>query len=251
MSILDRSIQCQISDLSEACEKYWELRGVAQNDRREMQRELEQHFIQAALDGKSLDVVVGRNPAAFAHAWAREMHPRILRGGEAILPGLIYALSVVSTTALFQLVITHTSSFTLTLFMAYVLVGSGLLALLVPLGGFLAPRIKTRKERAILFCIVMSLVGLALRGVGLRVNWRMALLSWNWPLTLLLLALAVGLTCLEVWRRGSQKRTSSPGCVKRGHAMLMLAGNVILFDLFLGVSSMLVLNSCVLVGRVF
>ena len=250
MSILDRSIQCQISDLSEACEKYWELRGVAQNDRREMQRELEQHFIQAALDGKSLDVVVGRNPAAFAHAWAREMHPRILRGGGVILPGLIYALSVVSTTALFQQVFAQTPSFTLTLFIVYILISSGLFALLIPLGGFLAPRIKTRLGRATLLGIALVLAGLVLRGAGMRVNWGMALLSWSWPLTLLLFAFTTVLLCLEAWRRTFYKRLSSDCRLPLWRSVITSAASVALFDLFLGVSSLAVFSVCTLIGKV-
>jgi hypothetical protein len=250
MSILDQHIQCQISDLSEACERYWELRGIAQHDRKEMQMELEQHFIQAALDGKSLEVVVGSNPAAFANAWAREMHPRILRGGGVILPGLIYALSVVSTTALFQQVFARTPSFTLTLFMAYVLISSGLLALLIPLSGFLAPRIKTRLGRATLLGSALVLAGLALRGAGMRVDWSMALLSWRWPLTLLLFALTTVLWCLEAWRRTFYKRLSSDRRLPLWHSVITFAGSVTLFDLFLGGSSIAVFSVCTLVGKV-
>ncbi|GHO97179.1 hypothetical protein KSF_072270 [Reticulibacter mediterranei] len=53
MLILDQQTRNQISDLSEACGRYWELRGIAQSYRNEMQLELEHHFIQAAMDGKS------------------------------------------------------------------------------------------------------------------------------------------------------------------------------------------------------
>jgi hypothetical protein len=112
MLILDQPIRSQISDLSEACGRYWELRGIAEAHRNEMQLELEHHLLQAAMDGKSTETVVGPNPAAFAEAWAREMHPHVLRGGVLLLPGLTYALSVMSTTALFQQLLAHTSSFT-------------------------------------------------------------------------------------------------------------------------------------------
>jgi hypothetical protein len=122
MPILDQHIHSQISDLSEACARYWELRGVAKEPRDEMQLELEQHFLQAAMDGKSLETVVGPNPVAFAETWAREMHPHALRGGVLLLPGLAFTLCVVSTMALFQHLLAPTSSFTFTLFATFLLV---------------------------------------------------------------------------------------------------------------------------------
>ena len=94
MPILDQQTHSQISDLSEACGRYWELRGIAKHSRKEMQLELEHHFIQAAMDGKPPETVVGRHPVAFAEAWAREMRPHVLRTGALLLPGLFYALSV-------------------------------------------------------------------------------------------------------------------------------------------------------------
>src|SRR5437879_6033739 len=169
MPILDQHINCQISDLSEACARYWELRGIAKDNRKEMQIELEQHFIQAALDGKSPETVVGPNPAAFAEAWAREMRPQVFRGGILILPGLTYALSVVSTTALFQQLLAHTSSFTFTLFAAYLLASNGLCALLLPLEGFLSLRIRTRAGRTALLVAIVVLVTLIARSAGMRV----------------------------------------------------------------------------------
>src|SRR5579872_6612039 len=143
MPILDQYAQCQISDLIEACASYWELRGVAPESSNEMRLELEQHVMQAVRDGKSLEAVIGSNPPAFAEAWAREMHPRFWRGGAVILPALVYLLSVMSTTALIQQLVAHAPSFTFTLFAAYLLTGTGLLATLIPLSGFLAPRIRT------------------------------------------------------------------------------------------------------------
>ncbi len=112
-----------------------------------MQLELEQHLQQAVSDGKSLEAVVGPNPAAFAEAWAREMRPRVFRSGARVLRGLVYALSVVSTSALLSQLLAHSPAFTFTLFAAYLLIGSGLLALLLQLGGFLAPRISARAGR--------------------------------------------------------------------------------------------------------
>src|SRR5229473_8148822 len=137
MPILDQHTQYQISDLVEACASYWELRGVAPEQSRDMQIELEQHFAQAVRDGKSLEAVIGPNPPAFAEAWASEMHPRFWRGGAVVLPALVYALSVVSSSALIQQLFARAPSFRFTLFTAYLLISSGLFALLIPLGGFL------------------------------------------------------------------------------------------------------------------
>src|SRR6266700_7824210 len=111
MKRADQHIQPQIVDLIEACAGYWELRGIAREHITQMQLELEQHLQQAVSDGKSLEAVVGPNPPAFAEAWGREMHPRFWRGGAVVLPALVYALSVVSTTALVQQLFAHAPSF--------------------------------------------------------------------------------------------------------------------------------------------
>lgn len=250
MLILDQPTRSQISDLSEACGRYWELRGIAKAPRNEMQLELEHHLLQAAMDEKSTETVVGPNPAAFAEAWAREMHPHALRGGVLLLPGLVYALSVISTTALVEPLFAHTSSFTLTLFSAFVLGGCGVAALLLPLAGFLAVRMRTRAERRMLLAAVFVLGALVARLVGVRVNWSTTLLSWNWPLTFLLVTLAVGLASLECWRRASHERTSSDRWGKLWRSVLTLTGDVVLFDLLLGVSSVVIFNVCALVCRV-
>jgi hypothetical protein len=249
MSILDPQTRAQVSDLSEACGRYWALRGIAKERREEMQRELEQHCIQAAMDGKPLETVVGPHPTAFAEAWAREMHPHLLRAGALILPGLVYALSVVSTTALVQQLLVPTSSFTLTLFTAFLLGGFGLGILLHPLAGFLAVRMRTRTERSTLLGVVLVLGALVVRSAGVRVNWSMALLSWRGPLTWLLVVLAAVLSCLEVWWRTSQTHTCSGRWVRLGRSVMTFTSSVALFDLFLGVSSLAVFNVCVLVSR--
>ncbi len=88
----DQHTQQQISNLVEACAGYWELRGIARESSAEMQLELEQHLQQAVSDGKSLEAVLGPNPAAFAEAWARAMRPRFWRGGTVVLHGLVYWL---------------------------------------------------------------------------------------------------------------------------------------------------------------
>lgn len=248
---LDQLTRSQISDLSDACERYWELRGIANEHRNEMQLELEHHLFQAAMDGKSTETVVGSNPAAFAEAWAREMRPHALRGGVLLLPGLVYALSIISTTALVEPLFTHTSSSTLTLFSTFVLGGCGMTELLFPLTGFLAVRLKTRAERHMLLATVFVLGALIARLVGVRVNWNTTLLSWNWPLSFLLVTLAVGLAALECWRRASHECMSSGRWKKLECSLLTLAGNVVLFDLLLGVGSVLVFNACTLTSRCF
>jgi len=250
MPILDQRTQCQISDLIEACARYWELRGVTPENRNEMQIELEQHFIQAALDGKSPETVVGPNPPAFAEAWAREMRPRVFRGGAVIWPALVYALSVVSTTALAQQLLSHTSSFTFTLFTAYLLISSGLLALLIPLGGFLAPYIRTGQKRGALLFAVVVLTVLVLREAGVRVNWSMALLSWSWPLTLVLFTLAAVLYCLEYWWTANRERASPAAVsVPRCGSVITFVGKVAVFDVLMFVGSVAVFNFCLLAGR--
>lgn len=248
MLILDQPTRSQISDLSDACGRYWELRGIAQEHRNEMQLELEHHLLQAAMDGKSPETVVGSNPAAFAEAWAREMHPHALRGGVLLLPGLVYALGVISTTALVESLFAHTSSFTLTLSNAFVLGSWGAAALLFPLAGFLAVRMRTRTERRMLGAAVCVLGALAARLAGVRVNWSTTLLSWNWQLTFLFVTLAVGLASLECWRQASHAQTSSGPREKLWRFLLTLASNIVLCDLLLGVSSIVVFNICALAG---
>src|SRR5258708_26077402 len=189
MQRADQHTQQQIADLVAACAGYWELRGIAREHITEMQLELEQHLQQAVSDGKSLEAVLGPNPAAFAEAWAREMHPRFWRGGARVLRGLVHALSVVSTTALISQLLAHSPSFTFTIFAAYLLTGSGLLALLLQLGGFLSPLIGTRQGREALMLAAVVLAKLVLRLARVKDDWSLALLSWSWPMTIFLLAL--------------------------------------------------------------
>src|SRR5712691_9622358 len=169
----DQHTQQQIADLVEACAGYWELRGITRASSTEMQLELEQHLQQAVTDGKSLEAVLGPNPLAFAEAWAREMRPRVFRGGAVVLRRLVYALSVVSTSALLSQLLAHAPVFTFTLLAAYLLAGTGLLALLLQLGGFLAPRLSTRAGREALLLAGVVLVMLILRLAGMKVNWSM------------------------------------------------------------------------------
>src|SRR5690349_16977327 len=210
MDRADRHTQRQIADLVRACVGYWELRGVAREHLSEMQLELEQHLQQAVSDGKPLEAVLGPHPAALAEAWAREMRPRVLRGAARVLRGLVYALGVVSSSALLSQLLAHTPAFPFTLFTAYLLAGSGLLALLLQLGGFLAPRISARAEREALLLAGIVLAVLLLRLAGVTVNWSTALLSWSWPVTIVLLALAAVLFCLDSWHTFHKARASLP-----------------------------------------
>jgi hypothetical protein len=250
MNRADQHTQQQIADLVEACAGYWDLRGIALESSKEMQLELEQHLQQAVSDGKSLVVVLGPNPAAFAEAWAREMQPRFWRGGAIALRGLVYVLSIVSTTALLSQLLARAPSFTFTLFAAYLLTGSGLLALLLQLGGFLSPRIRTRQGREALLLAGVVLAVLILRLTGMKVNWSMALLSWSWPMTIFLLALAAFLFSLDVWRTSRRERSSSAAASGPTlRQVTMFIGSVAVFDVMLFVTSVAVFAFCRLALR--
>jgi hypothetical protein len=246
----DWHTQQQITDLVEACAGYWELRGVALESRAEMQLELEQHLQQAVSDGKSLEAVLGRNPAAFAEAWAREMRPRVFRGGAMVLRGLVYALSVVSTSALLSQLLARSPAFTFTLFAAYLLIGSGLLALLLQLGGFLAPRISKRAGREALVLAGVVLAVPVLHLAGMTVNWSMALLSWSWPVTIVLLTLAAFLFALNCWRTFHREQPSTASTswpVLR--TVTTFVARVGVFDVLLFVGSVALVDFCRLALR--
>jgi len=238
MQRADQHTQQQIADLVNACAGYWELRGIERARNNEMQLELEQHLQQAVHDGKSLEAVLGPNPLGFAEAWAREMHPRFWRGGARCLSGLVYVLSIVSTTALISQLLSRAPAFTLSIFAAYLLTGSGLLALLLQLGGFLAPRVRTRAGREALLLAGAVLAVLILRLAGIKVNWSMALLSWSWPMTVLLLILAAFLFSLNYWRTSHREHTSS---VRR---VPMFVASVAVFDMMLFVANVAIVDFC-------
>jgi hypothetical protein len=250
MNRADQHTQQQIADLVEACAGYWELRGIALESSNEMQLELEQHLQQAVSDGKSLEAVLGPNPLAFAEAWAREMRPRFWGGGARVLRGLVYALSIVSTTALLSQLLSHAPSFTFTMFAAYLLTGSGLLALLHQMGGFLSPRIRTRAGREALLLAGVVLAVLILHLAGMKVNWGMALLSWSWPVTALLLALAAFLFSLDCWRTShSEPPASAAASGPTLRHVTMFIGRVAVFDVMLFVASVAVFAFCRLALR--
>src|SRR6266566_3383276 len=208
----DRYTQQQIADLVEACAGYWELRGIAREHITQMQLELDQHLQQAVSDGKSLEAVLGPNPLAFAEAWAREMRPQVFRRGVVVLRGLVYALSVVSTTALLSQLLTHAPVFTFTLFAAFLLAG-----------------------------VVLAV--LVLRLAGMKVNWSMALLSWSWPTTVVLLTLAVFLFVLYGWHPSHSEHTFSV------HRVPMSIASVAVFDVMLFVASVALVDFCRLALR--
>ena len=246
----DQQTQQQISDLVEACAGYWELRGIARASSHEMQLELEQHLQQAVSDGKSLEAVLGPNPLAFAEAWAREMRPHFWRGGAAALRGLVYVLSIVSTTALLSQLLAHSPAFTFTLFAAYLLTGSGLLALLLQLGGFLAPRVKTRAGREALVLAGVVLAVLVLRLARLQVSWNMALLSWSWPITIVLLALAAFLFSMDCWRSSHRERTSiASASWPTLRTVITFFASVGVFDIMMFFGSVAVFDFCRLALR--
>jgi hypothetical protein len=173
-----------------------------------------------------------------------------LQGGALLLPGLAYALSVISTTALVEPLFAHTSSFTLTLFTTFMLVGWGMVTLLLPLTGFLAVRLRTRTTRSLFLVAIFGLGALIARFSGMRVNWNIALLSWNWPLTFGLAALTVGLVSLNCWQQVSHEYTPSDRWKKLGHSILTLAGDVVLFELLLVVSNVVLFSVCALTCKV-
>jgi hypothetical protein len=244
MNRADHHKEHQIDDLVAACTSYWALRGVTRASRQEMQLELEQHLHLAVADGKSLDRVLGQHPLAFAEAWARERHPRAWRGGVTVWPFLVYALSVVSTIALIEHLLGQTSSFTFTWLSAFLLVGSGGLSLLLQLSGFLALRIRTRQARQGLILGSIALVVLSLRVAGVQVNWSITLLSWSWPLTAVLLALAGGLITLECWRTTHHMQNSSDYPALLVRSVLPLVSNVAVFDALLFVASVAMVAFC-------
>lgn len=59
-----------IAQVTAACERYWRAAGIRRSTASDMRAELEQHLIDASLDGRSPDSVVGDDTAAFAMEWA-------------------------------------------------------------------------------------------------------------------------------------------------------------------------------------
>jgi hypothetical protein len=217
MPVLNQQTQHKISDLVDACESYWALRGVAPEQRCDMRLELEQHLAQALHDGKSLEAVIGPHPPAFAEAWAREMHPRWFRGSALLLHGLVCALCLLSFIALSVHLLRHSPSFTLTLVYPVIFASLGLFALLVQLSGFLSPRIRTQGSRVLLVflicCLPLFLAVVLQRGTGTKIDWNIALISWNWPTTILLLGGSLTAFGLDLWLTFREKISAS---IRRG-----------------------------------
>ncbi len=150
-----------------------------------------------------------------------------------------------STTALISQLLSHAPSFTFTMFAAYLLTGSGLLALLLQLGGFLSPRIRTRAGREALLLAGVVLAVLILRLAGMKVNWSQALLSWSWPITIFLLALAAFLFSLDVWHTSHSKPPSTaPESWPTLRSVTRLVASVAVFDVMLFVASVAVFAFC-------
>ncbi len=162
-----------------------------------------------------------------------------------VLHGLVYALSMVSTSALLSQLLAHSPAFTFTLFAAYLLIGSGLRALLLQLGGFLAPRISTRAGREALVLAGVVLAALVLRLARMTVNWSAVLLSWSWPVTIVLLTLAAFLFSLDCWRTFNREQTSTASTSwPTLRAVTTFVASVGVFDMMLFVGSVAVFDFC-------
>ncbi len=91
---------------------------------------------------------------------------------------------------------------------------------------------------------------LVLRMAGMKVNWSMALLSWNWPMTILLLALAMGLFSLDFWRTSNRERSSSATVsMPTLRSVTMFVASVAGFDVMMFVASVAVFDFCRLAVR--
>jgi uncharacterized membrane protein len=112
------------------------------------------------------------------------------------------------------------------------------------LSGFLALRIRTRKARQGLILVSIALAVLTLRVAGVQVNWNMTLLSWSWPLTAVLLALAGGLITLECWQATHREQTTPVHPALLVRSVLPLVSNVAVFDVLLFVASVAVVAFC-------
>ncbi len=206
MKMVDQQTQQQISDLVNACEGFWELRGIPQERRNEMRLELEQHLEQAVRDGKSLEAVVGPNALAFAESWAKETPHQYSSGFSIILrwlvfDWLVYTLLFLSVIALFEHLVLLSPSFPFSIAAAVSVALIGLCTLLQALAGFLSPRVKSRENRQMLTFGVYAVMGLLIVLVLhlTKAPLDMILFHWDWPLTLLLTIGAGGLFGLKLW----------------------------------------------------
>ena len=207
MTIADQHTQQQIADLVNACASYWELRGITRERRDEMRLELEQHLQQAVHDGRSLQDVVGANPAALAEAWARETPHRLPVGMPIVARWVLYRwlaplLAFLGLVALFSHLYFRSPTFAFTTTHALVVAFFAVFGVLEAAAGFLAPRIRTREQRQMLmFAIyaVISLVILAVLSVA-GVPLKTTLFRWDWPVTVLVMLGAAGLFWLSAMR---------------------------------------------------
>ncbi len=217
MKMVDQQTQQQISDLVNACEGFWELRGIPQERRNEMRLELEQHLEQAVRDGKSLEAVVGPNALALAENWARETPHQYSHGFSIILRWLVfdwltYALLFLSVIALFEHFVLFSPTFPFSIAAAVSVAFIGMATLLQALAGFLSPRVRSRENRLMLTFGVYAVMGLLVVLVLhlTEAPLHVILFRWDWPLTLLLTIGAGGLFGLKLWFAKQGSRSLRP-----------------------------------------
>jgi len=64
-----------VSSVTIDCERYWRAAGIGKRAAADMRRELEAHLVDASLDGRSVESVVGSDIGAFAADWAAAQRP--------------------------------------------------------------------------------------------------------------------------------------------------------------------------------
>jgi hypothetical protein len=207
MTIADQHTQQQIADLVNACTSYWELRGIARERRDEMQLELEQHLQQAIHEGRSLEAVVGSNPAALAEAWARETPHRLPAGLPIVMRWVLYQwlapfLAFLGLVALFSHLYFRSPTFSFTATHALIVAFFAVFGVLEAAAGFLAPRVRTREQRELLMFAIYAVISLVILVVLYKagVPLKTTLFTWDWPVTLLVVLGAAGLFALRAMR---------------------------------------------------
>jgi len=86
---------------------------------------------------------------------------------------------------------------------------------------------------------------LVLRLAGMTVNWSRALLSWSWPVTIVLLALAVFLFSLDCWRTFHRTQASPASASWPAmRAVTTFVASVGVFDVLLFAGSVAVVDFC-------
>lgn len=217
MAVIDQQTQRQICDLVNACQGYWELRGISPERTREMREELKQHLEQALHDGKSLEAVVGANALDFAESWARETPHQVARGFPVVLRWIIlnwlpFALVLLTLIALSEHLLRLSPSFTFTFEDGFVSIALiGLYTALQGLIGFFTPRIKSRENRILIAFGIYAVIGVLVTVILrlLKVPLEATLFRWEWPVTLLISVVAAVLLGAKCWleRKSRQPAT--------------------------------------------